>query len=92
MDTNESSRARYYITFGVLLMLLVATVTTAEIQLGKWALPVSLSIATAKVGLIAIVFMHLGQDAALFRIFVAAGLLTCSLLFVLAGCDYLTRI
>lgn len=92
MATSESSRVRYYMTFGMLLMLLVATVVAAEIDLGQWALPVCLSIAGIKVGLIAIVFMHFVQDAALYRIFVAAGLLTCSFLFVLAGCDYLTRV
>lgn len=92
MDANKSLRARYYLTFGMLLVLLVATVITAEMHLGQWALPVCLLIAAMKVGLIAVVFMHLGQNAALFRIFVGAGLITCSLLFVLAGCDYLTRI
>ena len=92
MDANKSLRARYYLTFGMLLVLLVATVITAEMHLGQWALQVCLLIAAMKVGLIAVVFMHLGQNAALFRIFVGAGLITCSLLFVLAGCDYLTRI
>lgn len=92
MNATESSRMKYYVTFGMLQILVAATVITAEMHLGKWALPVCLMIAAIKVGLIAVVFMHLGENAALFRIFVAASLMTCSLLFVLAGCDYLTRI
>jgi len=92
MEMTRSHRLQYCIAFAMLLALLLATVAIAGMPLGKWALPACLSIAAMKIAIIARVFMHLGRGATLFGIFGAAGLLTCGLLFVLAGSDYLTRI
>jgi cytochrome c oxidase subunit 4 len=70
---------------------LTATVALAYVPMGRFNLVVSLFIASSKVALIAVVFMHLFKASALRRLTSVAGLAWLSVLFLLMFSDYLSR-
>jgi cytochrome c oxidase subunit 4 len=81
----------YWITWAVLVALLVATFALAHLRLGNLNAAVSLAIGAAKALLVALVFMKLRRAGALVAIFAVAGLLVLAILFGLSGTDYATR-
>lgn len=85
------SHAAYYVVYAALLVLLAVTVVAATVPLGRWAVPVALSIAGVKTFLIVVYFMHLRTAGSLVRLFAAAGFLWLGLLLTLTFADYLTR-
>jgi cytochrome c oxidase subunit 4 len=74
-----------------LLGLLALTVTLAYQPLGSLNLPVALTIATAKVLIVAAIFMELRERDGLMIAFAAAGVFWLLVLLWLAGADFLTR-
>lgn len=88
---NVSHRKAYVGTFAVLLVLLVATVGAAYIDLGRFGLFVAMSIAIIKAVFVTLYFMHVRWEGSIIKLFAAAGWywLLIALLFTFA--DYATR-
>ncbi|MBX4970042.1 cytochrome c oxidase subunit 4 [Rhizobium binae] len=83
--------ASILLVWAALLMLLGMTVAASTLLSGAIGLAVGLSIALVKTGLVSWRYMHLDEQPGLARLaaFGAAAWLT--ILFSLAGLDYLTR-
>jgi cytochrome c oxidase subunit 4 len=78
----------------ILVALLVATgVTTAvsRLDLGPFNTIVALSIASAKMLLVALFFMHIRHSVKLTKLVVVGGLLWLGILLLLTMTDYATR-
>jgi cytochrome c oxidase subunit 4 len=78
----------------VLVALLVATgVTTAvaRVDLGSFSIVVALAIASVKMTLVALFFMHVRHSTKLTRLVVLGGLLWLGILLVLTMTDFATR-
>jgi len=81
----------YSITFVSLLLLLALTVEAARHDLGRWNFIVAVGIATVKMLLIVLYFMHVRHAPPLTRLVVAAGVVWMAIMFALAFADYATR-
>jgi len=81
----------YLLVYLALLLLLGATILSAQFELGVWNPVLNLAIATVKAGLIAWVFMHLRESSGLVRLFAVAVLFWLFALFALSLADWLTR-
>jgi cytochrome c oxidase subunit 4 len=78
----------------ILLALLVATAVTtwvAGIDLGAFSVVVALSIATVKMLLVALFFMHIRHSTKLTKLVVAGGLMWLAILLLLTMTDFATR-
>jgi cytochrome c oxidase subunit 4 len=74
-----------------LLALLALTIWLAYVPLGRWNLILALAIATAKLILIALYFMHLKYGGKTLWVFAAAGFFWLLILASLSLSDVLTR-
>lgn len=81
----------YYVVFGVLMVLLIATLGAAAIDLGPLNLPIAMAIAVAKAGVVMAYFMHLKFNSSLVRLFAFAGVAWLLILFHLTLNDYVSR-
>lgn len=81
----------YVLTFVALLALTALTFGLSFLSLGTWAVPVAMTIAAAKAGLVAVFFMHLAEQATPNRVAALIGLLIGLLLIVFATLDVATR-
>ena len=94
-DTAPHDHKHYvpslYTVFACLLLLLVATVVVAYIDLGVFALPVALGIAITKAGLILAYFMHLVHEKSLVRVFAFAGFASLAILLIILLADVNAR-
>ena len=81
----------YFVIFGVLLLLLLATVGVAEINLGSLNTELALAIAVTKALLILLYFMHVKYSDRLTWCFAFAAFLWLGVLMALCMSDYLTR-
>jgi cytochrome c oxidase subunit 4 len=75
----------------ILLALLALTIWLAYIPLGPWNLVLALAIATIKLVLIALYFMHLKYGFRTMWVFAAAGFFWLMILAALSLSDFLTR-
>ena len=78
----------------ILLALLVATAVTtavARVDLGGFSVVVALGIASMKMVLVALFFMHIRHSTKLTRLVVLGGLLWLGILLVLTMTDFATR-
>jgi cytochrome c oxidase subunit IV len=91
MNEHEPSLKAYFITFGLLLTGLAATVAVAYVPLGAWNLSVAMIIASAKASLVVLIFMHVRYAPKLTWIVVAAGGIWLAILIAIAQIDYATR-
>lgn len=90
--TKHAHSARPYVI--VWLMLLVftgVTYVTGTLHIGKWALPLAMTIATTKGAMVAIVFMHLKDSGAATRLVFVTSLIFVALLLTLTVSDVATR-
>jgi cytochrome c oxidase subunit IV len=87
----RSEYKRCVVVWCCLMVLLLLTFGSAYLRLGAWNSPINLGIAVLKAGLVAIFFMHLDTSRALIRIVAVTALFALSLLFLLSGSDYATR-
>jgi len=85
------SETTYYVVFGALLALTLATYGLAYLDIGKWHTPVALLISVIKMTLIILYFMHARYGDWLTWVIVGAGALWLGILLVLTMGDYLTR-
>lgn len=91
-DAPSASRRQLYVTAAALLGLLAVTFGAHYLPLPSGVgLAVALTVSTAKMVLIVLVFMHVKGGSRLLRVFVGAGLVWLVLLFTLTLADYLTR-
>ena len=78
----------------ILLALLVATAVTtavARVDLGGFSVVVALGIASVKMVLVALFFMHIRYSTKLTRLVVLGGLLWLGILLLLTMTDFATR-
>ena len=78
----------------ILLALLVATAVTtavARVDLGGFSVVVALGIASMKMVLVALFFMHIRHSTKLTRLVVLGGLLWLGILLLLTMTDFATR-
>ena len=94
-DPNENTHIDSVGTYvKMLLALLVATaVTTAvsRVDLGGFSVVVALGIASMKMVLVALFFMHIRHSTKLTRLVVLGGLLWLGILLLLTMTDFATR-
>ena len=91
MTGSLPSKGVYYAVAVALMLLLVATIVAAKLELGALANVVNLGIAIVKAALVALFFMHLRYREPAMRVFALAGLFWLVILFTLTLSDYLTR-
>jgi cytochrome c oxidase subunit 4 len=81
----------YLLVYVALLVLLVATVAVAYVDLGPWSVVVALTIAMIKALLVLLYFMHVRTSNRLVWVFAVAGFVWLSILLVGVLQDYLSR-
>jgi cytochrome c oxidase subunit IV len=96
MSTHHSTahvlpRSVYYAVYAALLVLLLATVGAAYIDLGAFNFLVSLAIAVVKAILIMLIFMHVRYSERLVWIFATFAFLWLAVLIGMSLNDYFTR-
>ncbi|MCA9875506.1 MAG: cytochrome C oxidase subunit IV family protein [Ardenticatenaceae bacterium] len=91
MHNNYPSVRTYFLVFGALLLLLIATVGAHFVALGPFQPVVSLGIALLKALLIILFFMHVKASSGLVKLFAAAGFLWLLIFFLLTFGDFATR-
>lgn len=90
--TNIPAEIRtYLLVFAALLVLVVATVGIALVDLGSFGPIVALIIAGIKAGLIMVFFMHLRQTTKVAWVFAGLGGMWFLIMLALTMADYLTR-
>lgn len=85
------SHSVYYTIFGLLVILLVVTIGAAQVDFGPLNFPVAAVIATLKVVLIMLYFMHVRYSRPLIWLVAGAGFFWLLILFGLSFSDYFTR-
>lgn len=80
--------AKYVLIWMGLLALTGITVTLAGIDLGRWIIITSLTIASVKSALVLNIFMHLKFEDKVFKIFVLVALATLTVFISLTFFDY----
>lgn len=88
---SETSTTTYFIIYVVLIALTLATCGLSFVPHFEWHTVTGMAIASAKVLLIAMFFMHLVSSTRLFWLALISGLLWLAILFGLTLADYLTR-
>lgn len=91
MSTEQDSFRTYLVTFVVLLLLLGLTVGVAFLPLGFWNPAVAMTVATVKMVLIVLFFMHLYESDKLIWIFALSGLAWLFMLLISVVTDVFTR-
>jgi cytochrome c oxidase subunit 4 len=82
----------YFAVFGALLGLTALTTGVAFVNLGRIGnIAVALTIATVKVVLVMLYFMHLRYSTRLTILFAAAGIFWFGIMLVLTLSDYISR-
>jgi cytochrome c oxidase subunit 4 len=81
----------YLTVYAALMVLLVATVGAAFIDLGWFNFTLTMIIAVAKALMILLIFMHVRYSERLIWVFSGAGFLWLGLLIALSLNDYFTR-
>jgi len=88
---HHSHAKLYYTIWAVLLVCTVLTVWTAKADLGAFALPVALSIATLKGTLVVLYFMHLTESSGTVKLVLATCVLFVLLMISFQLGDFATR-
>jgi cytochrome c oxidase subunit 4 len=91
MSEHIVSRKVYFGVFGALIVLTIATVIIAELDLGRLNVIVALAVAVTKAILVVLYFMHIKYSSRLTQIVVVTGLVWFLILIALTLADYRTR-
>jgi cytochrome c oxidase subunit 4 len=91
MQEHADSLRTYTLVFVALLILTAATTVVATIDLGPLNVVMALAIATVKMLLVALFFMHLRHSTILTKVVVGGGMLWLGILLVLGLSDFVTR-
>ncbi|MBM3280348.1 MAG: cytochrome C oxidase subunit IV family protein [Candidatus Handelsmanbacteria bacterium] len=81
----------YFRVFALLMLMTVATVGVAYVDLGWGNTPVALAIALFKASIVILFFMHVRYNTPLMWLYAAAGFFWLLILLVLTMQDYYTR-
>lgn len=91
MAEHVTSRKVYFLVFGALMVLTLATWLVAQVDLG-WANDVlALGIAVTKATLVLLFFMHVRQSSRMTALTAVAGFFWLAILFGLTIVDYASR-
>ncbi len=91
MTQHIDSVKTYALVFIALVFLTLLTTAVAYVDLGPFSPVVALAIATAKMLLVALFFMHVRHSTQLTRLVVTGGLLWLAILIFLTLADFGTR-
>jgi cytochrome c oxidase subunit 4 len=91
MTQHVDSVKTYLLVFAILIALTVITTAVAFVDLGPFSVVVALVIATCKMLMVALFFMHLRHSTKLTRLVVGGGLLWLAILIFLTLGDVMTR-
>ena len=91
MSEHVDSIKSYILVFAGLIALTIITTAVAFVDLGAFSVVAALVIATGKMLLVALFFMHLRHSTQLMRLVVLGGLVWLGILLVLTFADYGTR-
>jgi cytochrome c oxidase subunit 4 len=91
MNPGSPTFRQLFGVFAALVALLATSAAISRLPPGWWSSPASLLIAALKVMLISWIFMRLGSQAPLVRVFAGAGLFWLGILIVLAISDFRSR-
>lgn len=83
--------SNYIKTFAALMVLLVVTVAVARVDLGWFNMPVAMGIASIKMVLVVLYFMHLKGSDKLSKIWAFTGVFFFIIMIGLSLSDYDTR-
>jgi cytochrome c oxidase subunit 4 len=86
------SRKIYVLVWLALIVLTGVTAAVSFVNLGTWSAPVAMGIASVKVLLVALFFMHLRYtQSKIVWVWAIAGIFWLTILFCLSMTDYITR-
>jgi cytochrome c oxidase subunit 4 len=88
---HEGQLRTLWIVFGILMLLLFATVGAAFIDLGRLNIVLAMLIATTKAALVVWIFMHVKYGGRLVWLFATAAFLWLGIMFIHTFADYATR-
>ena len=91
MSEHVTSRKVYFLVFGALMVLTLATVLVAEVDLGVFNDVVALTIAVTKAMLVLLFFMHVRYSTRMTILTATAGFFWLAILIGLTLGDYATR-
>ena len=91
MTEHVDSVKTYALVFAALIFLTVATTAVAFVDLGPFSVVMALAIASGKMLLVALYFMHVRHSTRLTRLVVLGGLLWLGILLLLTMGDMLSR-
>lgn len=91
MDRQQTNSKPLFVTFFILLVLLVATVAVAMVPLGAWNVWLAVAIAATKTLLVVTIFMGLNRATGVVRMAATVGLLWLSFALILVMADSMTR-
>ncbi|MCB0156080.1 MAG: cytochrome C oxidase subunit IV family protein [Anaerolineae bacterium] len=81
----------YLIVFGLLMLLMAATIAAAFVDFGPLGLPIALAIAATKAVLVILYFMHIKFEGRLMAVFAAAGFFFLLVLVTFTLGDFIAR-
>jgi cytochrome c oxidase subunit 4 len=88
---HAPSRKPYFLTFGFLIIMTIATVVVAKFNLGPLNDIVALTIAVAKGTAVVLFFMHVRHSSNLTKLTVASGFIWLAIMIFVTMSDYWTR-
>src|ERR1043165_3372841 len=91
MSEHVDSIKTYAVVFAGLIALTVITTAVAFVDLGSFSVVAALGIATCKMLLVALWFMHVRHSSKLTKLVVLGGLLWLAILLLLTLTDFATR-
>ena len=91
MAEHVTSRKVYFLVFGALLALTLATVLVAEVDLGVFNDVAALAIAVTKAMLVLLFFMHIRHSTRMTVLTAVAGFFWLAILIGLTMADYASR-
>lgn len=88
---HHHSLSAYYVVYTLLMIGLVLTVWVAYHDLGAYATPIAMLIASVKAFLVVWIFMHVKEASPMIKVTICAGLVGLGIGFTFLLCDYLAR-
>lgn len=81
----------YFAVFGALMVMTLATVLVAYVDLGVFNTTIALAIAFFKASLVVLYFMHVRYSSNLVKLYAAAGFVWLFILMIFTLSDFATR-
>jgi cytochrome c oxidase subunit IV len=90
-DHHIVTPVQYGIVYGTLLLGTLLTVLAADVDLGVMNPVIALAIASTKMVIVILFFMHVKYQSGLIKMTVGAGFFTFLVLITMTLCDYISR-